>query len=106
MSINQSVVASVDDVHPLAGDDPTEPTQPVRRSRFGSLWQQVLAAVIIGIALGEWFPNTGAALKPLGDSFVTLTEWRSRRSSSERFSSASPAWAIFMRSGGSEPGRA
>jgi aerobic C4-dicarboxylate transport protein len=72
MSINQSVVASVDDVHPLAGDDPTEPTQPVRRSRFGSLWQQVLAAVIIGIALGVWFPNTGAALKPLGDSFVTL----------------------------------
>src|SRR5277367_2535046 len=72
MSINQSVVASVDDVHPLAGDDPTEPTQPVRRSRFGSLWQQVLVAVVIGIGIGVWFPNTGAALKPLGDSVVAL----------------------------------
>jgi hypothetical protein len=31
---------------------------------------QVLVAVVIGI--GVWFPNPGATLKPLGDSFVAL----------------------------------
>jgi Sodium:dicarboxylate symporter family len=33
---------------------------------------QVLVAVVIGIGIGVWFPNPGATLKPLGDSFVAL----------------------------------
>ena len=36
---------------------------------------QVLVAVVIGIGIGVWFPNTGAALKPLGGG-VKVTEAR------------------------------
>ncbi|MGI4744758.1 MAG: C4-dicarboxylate transporter DctA [Janthinobacterium lividum] len=43
-----------------------------RRSLLGPLWLQVLAAVIVGVLVGVYFPHTGAALKPLGDGFVRL----------------------------------
>ncbi|RYB04993.1 C4-dicarboxylate transporter DctA [Lichenibacterium ramalinae] len=46
--------------------------RPVRRSRFGPLWLQVLVAVVLGVVLGVWLPDTAAALKPLGDGFVML----------------------------------
>jgi aerobic C4-dicarboxylate transport protein len=36
------------------------------------LYIQVLIAVMIGIAIGHFFPKTGIALKPLGDGFVSL----------------------------------
>ena len=70
MTIAQS--APLDDARPVAGADTSDPEQPVRRSRFGPLWMQVLVAGVIGIGIGVWLPNTGAALKPLGDSFVAL----------------------------------
>jgi aerobic C4-dicarboxylate transport protein len=70
MTIAQS--ASLDDARLIAGADTGDPEHPVRRSRFGPLWMQVLVAVVIGIGIGVWFPNTGAALKALGDSFAAL----------------------------------
>ena len=69
MTIAQS--ASLDDARLIASAD-TSDRASGRRSRFGPLWLQVLVAVVIGIGIGVWFPNTGAALKPLGDSFVAL----------------------------------
>lgn len=36
------------------------------------LYIQVLIAVVLGIAIGRFFPHTGVALKPLGDAFVSL----------------------------------
>jgi aerobic C4-dicarboxylate transport protein len=36
------------------------------------LYIQVLIAILIGIAVGHFFPNTGKALKPLGDGFISL----------------------------------
>lgn len=39
---------------------------------FDQLWFQVLIATIAGIALGHWAPETGTALKPLGDGFIAL----------------------------------
>ncbi|MDX1974682.1 MAG: C4-dicarboxylate transporter DctA [Rickettsiales bacterium] len=33
---------------------------------------QVLAAIILGIAVGAYFPQTGVALKPLGDGFIKM----------------------------------
>jgi aerobic C4-dicarboxylate transport protein len=36
------------------------------------LYVQVLAAITIGILLGHFYPETGVALKPLGDGFVKL----------------------------------
>ncbi|MET1078074.1 MAG: dicarboxylate/amino acid:cation symporter [Pseudomonas sp.] len=39
---------------------------------YKSLYVQVLVAIAIGIALGHFYPETGVALKPLGDGFVKL----------------------------------
>jgi aerobic C4-dicarboxylate transport protein len=36
------------------------------------LWLQVLAAILVGIAIGRFAPATGVALKPLGDGFIRL----------------------------------
>ena len=43
-----------------------------KRSIFGSLYVQVLIAIVIGVALGHFLPETGAAMKPLGDGFIKL----------------------------------
>jgi aerobic C4-dicarboxylate transport protein len=37
-----------------------------------SLYAQVLVAVVIGAAIGFAFPETGVAMKPLGDGFIKL----------------------------------
>ena len=37
-----------------------------------SLYVQVLTAIFIGVLLGHFFPETGAAMKPLGDGFIKL----------------------------------
>lgn len=39
---------------------------------FKSLYVQVLIAIAIGVALGHLYPETGAAMKPLGDGFIKL----------------------------------
>ncbi|SEI66030.1 aerobic C4-dicarboxylate transport protein [Azotobacter beijerinckii] len=39
---------------------------------YKSLYVQVLVAIAVGIALGHFYPETGAAMKPLGDGFVKL----------------------------------
>ncbi|MDB5991038.1 MAG: C4-dicarboxylate transporter [Herbaspirillum sp.] len=39
---------------------------------YRSLYVQVITAIIIGIALGHFYPESGAAMKPLGDGFVKL----------------------------------
>ena len=46
----------------------------MRRARrwYTILYVQVLIAVLIGCAIGGFFPKTGIALKPLGDGFVSL----------------------------------
>jgi aerobic C4-dicarboxylate transport protein len=36
------------------------------------LYIQVLIAIVIGVALGYFYPNAGKALKPLGDGFIAL----------------------------------
>ena len=43
-----------------------------RQPLYKSLYIQVLVAITIGILLGHYFPETGVALKPLGDGFVKL----------------------------------
>ena len=37
-----------------------------------SLYLQVLAAAVLGVLAGYFFPELGAALKPLGEAFVRL----------------------------------
>ena len=33
---------------------------------------QVIVAIVIGVLLGHFYPETGAAMKPLGDGFIKL----------------------------------
>ena len=44
----------------------------VSRPWYGVLYVQVLIAIALGILVGHYFPETGKALKPLGDGFIAL----------------------------------
>src|SRR5262245_16330322 len=46
--------------------------QGARKPLYKSLYAQVIVAIIIGIFLGHFYPETGAAMKPLGDGFIKL----------------------------------
>ncbi|MEO8136023.1 MAG: cation:dicarboxylase symporter family transporter, partial [Betaproteobacteria bacterium] len=39
---------------------------------YQSLYLQVLTAIVIGVLLGHFLPQTGEAMKPLGDGFIKL----------------------------------
>ncbi|APW38557.1 C4-dicarboxylate transporter DctA [Rhodoferax koreense] len=43
-----------------------------KRPLYKSLYVQVLTAVVIGVLLGHFYPQTGEAMKPLGDGFIKL----------------------------------
>src|SRR5439155_297880 len=40
------------------------------RPWYRVLYIQVLIAIAVGIAIGNYFPDTGKAMKPLGDGFI------------------------------------
>jgi len=48
------------------------PPAPARRPLYRSLYVQVLCAVVLGILLGHFDPQLGAAMRPLGDGFIKL----------------------------------
>lgn len=51
----------------------TNNCSPVTKKRFyQSLHFQVFFAILVGILLGHFSPETGAAMKPLGDAFIKL----------------------------------
>ncbi len=41
---------------------------------YRQLYVQVLAAIVAGVLLGHFYPETGAAMKPLGDAFIKLVK--------------------------------
>jgi aerobic C4-dicarboxylate transport protein len=43
-----------------------------RKPLYKSLYIQVLFAILLGVFLGHFYPEYGAAMKPLGDGFVKL----------------------------------
>lgn len=49
---------------------PTTPAAP--RPFYRSLYFQVIVAIILGVLLGHFAPQTGEAMKPLGDGFIKL----------------------------------
>ncbi|WP_423605109.1 dicarboxylate/amino acid:cation symporter [Sphingomonas sp. MS122] len=50
-------------------------TQPRRRGHWlGQLYVQVLIAIVLGVAIGFFWPSAGEALKPLGDAFIKLVK--------------------------------
>ncbi|MFW2831203.1 dicarboxylate/amino acid:cation symporter [Sphingomonas sp. ID0503] len=50
--------------------------EPVHRrgGSAGQLYVQVLVAIVLGILVGHFWPDTGVALKPLGDGFIKLVK--------------------------------
>jgi aerobic C4-dicarboxylate transport protein len=50
----------------------TQATSP--QPFYNNLTFRVLIAVIIGVVLGAFFPETGAAMKPLGDVFIKMVK--------------------------------
>ena len=43
-----------------------------RKPFYKSLYLQVLIAIVAGVLLGYFYPETGANMKPLGDGFIKL----------------------------------
>ena len=50
----------------------TPSPRPGKLPIYRSLYVQVITAVIIGVALGHFFPHLGESMKPLGDGFIKL----------------------------------
>lgn len=46
--------------------------KPAKLPFYRSLYLQVICAVVIGVALGHFYPSVGAEMKPLGDGFIKL----------------------------------
>jgi aerobic C4-dicarboxylate transport protein len=56
----------------IQADALEETAMTTRQPLYKSLYFQVIVAIIIGIAIGHWYPDAGKALKPLGDGFIKL----------------------------------
>ena len=55
---------------PFPGD--TMDHDPTPKPLYKSLYFQVITAIVIGVLLGHFWPQTGEAMKPLGDGFIKL----------------------------------
>ncbi|MEX8194020.1 dicarboxylate/amino acid:cation symporter [Comamonas guangdongensis] len=53
---------------------PTANAQPEHLPFYRQLYFQVVCAIILGVILGHFEPQYGAALKPLGDAFIKLVK--------------------------------
>lgn len=47
---------------------------PERLPFYRQLYVQVVAAIVLGAALGHWDPGLGESMKPLGDAFIKLVK--------------------------------
>ena len=56
----------------LAAHHPAESHAP--KPIYRQLYFQVLAAIVLGVTVGHFWPEIGASLKPLGDGFVKLVK--------------------------------
>ena len=53
----------------------TESEHPKKPQKFYQvLYVQVIAAIVLGILLGHFYPDVGTSLKPLGDAFIKLVK--------------------------------
>ncbi|CAM3089699.1 dicarboxylate/amino acid:cation symporter [Paracoccus nototheniae] len=53
---------------------PAHPDAPAPKPFYAHLYVQVIAAIVTGALIGHFFPQTGEALKPLGDGFIKLVK--------------------------------
>jgi aerobic C4-dicarboxylate transport protein len=53
--------------------EPVDSNRPLQhRPLLGPLWLQVMVGILLGVAIGIFFPHAAITLKPLGDGFVKL----------------------------------
>lgn len=52
----------------------SETAAVARRPFYRHLYFQVLVAIVLGGAIGHFWPNVGESLKPLGDAFIKLVK--------------------------------
>src|SRR5947208_16550445 len=45
---------------------------PAGKPLYTSLYLQVIVAIVVGVLIGHFYPETGTAMKPLGDGFIKL----------------------------------
>lgn len=50
------------------------PVPPAAKPWYKHLYVQVLVAIVCGVLLGHFYPQTGEALKPIGDAFIKLVK--------------------------------
>ena len=58
----------------IAIQPPRRPSRRHYRPLYRQLYVQVLAAIVAGGLIGHFAPETGVALKPLGDAFIRLVK--------------------------------
>jgi aerobic C4-dicarboxylate transport protein len=56
----------------MSGTDTVARGRAPRKPLWKSLYFQVIVAIVLGVLLGHFQPETGAAMKPLGDGFIKL----------------------------------
>ena len=54
--------------------DQSGPAGAGSKPLYRQLYVQVLAAIFLGVLIGHFWPDTGEALKPLGDAFIKLVK--------------------------------
>src|ERR1700686_2020371 len=54
----------------VTSESDSPPATPRRKPFYGSLWVQVLIAMVVALALGYFAPARAIAMKPLGDAFI------------------------------------
>ena len=52
--------------------EPSATASAAKQPLYKSLYFQVITAIVIGVILGHFYPQTGEAMKPLGDGFIKL----------------------------------
>jgi aerobic C4-dicarboxylate transport protein len=60
------------DIVPAHCKAPVDTAPAMNRPLYRVLYVQVMAAIVLGAALGALVPDTGVAMKPLGDGFIRL----------------------------------
>ncbi|SNB79010.1 aerobic C4-dicarboxylate transport protein [Arboricoccus pini] len=58
----------------LSATTPSPRPQARKTSLLGHLYVQVVIAIVLGIALGHFYPGIGESMKPLGDAFIKLVK--------------------------------
>ncbi len=58
----------------ITGHSTHPPIPPAAKPWYAHLYVQVLVAIVCGVLLGHFYPQTGEALKPVGDAFIKLVK--------------------------------